>query len=367
MPEPTDPLLPKDFVQRNIDADEWDDFMRKQIKELMEEKPKPPGADAAFGRGQRGVGTEPDVPGAPSSVGRAQRNIPTQPELTPGRTVVDPDFAKPRVMPTPDKPTQIVPPGERPTARLPPSQRPTTVMPRGGAPTAPASPSPSPASARPIRPSSPEGLERIAQRLPKDAVEEARAAARQLARSRGWRRFVPGPKAIAAGLVGAIVGMVAFAVIDYAIDEALRKMGGGYDLSALLPGHGTGRTVPVLATFTRMSRDSSDPDFEPNVVNEDIIVTSPVGGATVIGIPFDGLPEISGFDIHVNRLGKGNSDWLCQLYRGYFICWSTSGAHPLVKGVPTVVSVQFHLPGAQMRDLLSTRSGTLNAYVIVPR
>ena len=116
----------------------------------------------------------------------------------------------------------------------------------------------------------------------------------------------------------------------------------------------------------RTSRDDVAPYYEPNVVNEDVTVISPQDGVLVFGILLQGLPEEFSNDIDVNKLGKGNSDWLCKPYDAYLICRSTSGAYPLVKDIGNVVSMQFHLPGDEVRETLKQKSGARQVYIVVP-
>lgn len=329
--------------------------------------------------------------GASHDFARGQRNVPT--EAVPQKDIPTEKIA-PRGEPTPGAKTEVRSPGENapappgpqkniPTEKLAPSGRPTPgakteVLPSGksgpaprGAepPTVRATRPPATQSPRPpvraIKPGSPEGLERIAQKIPKEVVAEAQAAARQAGRSGLWSKLKPRLRGLVgpAALAGMAIGIIGFGIFEYATNEALRKMGPDQDLTALLPEHN--RVEWISAPFARASRDESDPHWEPNVFEERVTIAAPRAGALAFGISLDGLPQEFTSDINVNDLGDGNSDWLCEPFGGYLICHSLGG-YPLEKSSATVVTMQFHLPAYEMKTYLASPSGSRKVYVIIP-
>lgn len=225
--------------------------------------------------------------------------------------------------------------------------------------------SPHVSGGRAISPDSPEGLERITQRIPQEVAEEARAAARQMSKPSLWSKIKPRLRGIGiASLAGIAVGIIGFAIFEYAADEAQRKMGADADVSALLPS--ANKVVWISAPFTRTSRENAPPYYEPNVVAEDVTITSSEDGILALGISLQGLPEVFANSNNINGLGEGNSDWLCQPAGGYLVCWSTSRGYPLAKGVESIVSMQFHLPADELNKMLSQREGFRQVYLIAP-
>lgn len=167
------------------------------------------------------------------------------------------------------------------------------------------------------------------------------------------------------GFALAAVVLVATAIVYWGINQAKEKMGPPTDLSRYLPDNN--KIIWITAPYSRHSREG-DPYFEPNVVVDETVIDPPQSGILAFGFSLKGLPpEFSG-TIEVNELGEGNSDWLCETYGGYMICRSTSGAYPLAKGLKSVVGLQFHLPGYEVKKMLdSGKSGHRSVYLIPPR
>ncbi|OGZ57308.1 MAG: hypothetical protein A3G60_01545 [Candidatus Ryanbacteria bacterium RIFCSPLOWO2_12_FULL_47_9c] len=314
----------------------------------------------------------------------ADADSPVNP-IDPNKTRVDPDFGKPRV---PPKLPQRIPQGAShdfartqrnvPTEAIPQKDIPTQQIssrgkPMPGAKTEILSPQKSASPPRPVAPSrtidprSAEGLERVAQEIPKEVAREAQTAARQAGRSGLWSKLKPRLRAVLGpvALVGMAVGIIGFAIFNYATDEVLKKMGPDADLSTLLPT--ANKVLWMDAPFERMSRDESDPYYEPNVVNEDVTITPPQSGILALGISLAGLPNDFINDTNINDAGGGKSDWLCEPFGGYLICRSISGADPLIKDAKSIISMQFHLPGSEMKKMLTQKSGTRSVYLFVSR
>ena len=191
---------------------------------------------------------------------------------------------------------------------------------------------------------------------PRGAVHRFRSWASRTLKS-NWKKIG------VAGVAGLVLGSLAFFAFEWAVDQTQEKIGPASDLSGFLPSQNN--VLWISAPFMRTSRDDVAPYYEPNVVNEDVTVISPQDGVLVFGILLQGLPEEFSNDIDVNEFGKGNSDWLCEPYDAYLICQSTSGAYPLVKDIGNVVSMQFHLPGDEVREMLKQKSGTRQVYIVV--
>jgi len=278
--------------------------------------------------------------GASHDFARTQRNVPTE------------------AVPQKDIPTQQISSRGKPT----PGAKTEVLSPQKSAP-----PSRPVAPPRTIDPRSAEGLERVAQKIPKEVAREAQAAARQAGRSKLWSKLKSRFRGAFApvALVGIAVGIIGFAIFNYATDEVLQKMGTDADLSTLLPT--ANKVIWMDAPFERMSRDESDPYYEPNVVNEDVIITPPQSGILALGISLAGLPSDFINDTNINDAGSGKSDWLCEPFGGYLICRSTSGADPLIKNIKSIISMQFHLPGNEIKKMLAQKSGTRSVYLIVSR
>lgn len=313
------------------------------------------------------------------------------PNPNPDETAYDPDFGKPRVPPKlPQRipqgashdfargqrnvPTEAVPQKEIPTAKIAPRGKPTPgakteVLSSGKSGPAPRASSPTEirgprAPVRTIKPGSPEGLERTAQKIPQEVAQEAQAAARQMGKSGIWSKIKPRLKGIGvAGLVGIAIGLIGFGIFEYATNEALKKMGPDADLSSLLPS--ANKVIWITAPFTRVSRDESAPDYEPNVFAEEVTITPPESGILAFGISLEGLPADFTNSININDLGEGNSDWLCQPFGGYLVCRSTSRGYPLMKDLKNIVSMQFHLPDYELQQYLQVPSGSRSVYLIV--
>ncbi len=226
-------------------------------------------------------------------------------------------------------------------------------------------PKPTPTTTQPppriIKPSSPEGLERIAQKIPKEVVEEARTVEQQMVRAKKLSRILKGIGI--ASLAGAVIGLAAFAIYEYSINKVLNKIGPETDLSSLLPS--SRQVIWLSAPYTRHGREEVEPYYEPNVVAEDIIINPPQNNILAFGIALQGLPDQFTNSTNINELGEGNSDWLCETYGGYLICRSTSAAYPLQKGIQSVVSLQFHLPALEVQQMLAQPSGTRQVYLII--
>lgn len=167
------------------------------------------------------------------------------------------------------------------------------------------------------------------------------------------------------GFAMAAVVLVATAIVYWGINRAKEKMGPTSDLSSYLPT--ANQVIWVEAPYSRYSREEADPYFEPNVVTEDIVIDSPQNGILAFGISAAGLPESFSNDININELGQGNSDWLCEDFKGYLICRSISKSYPLKKGLESIVSLQFHLPGHEVKKMLQSASGVRSVYLTVPK
>ncbi len=166
------------------------------------------------------------------------------------------------------------------------------------------------------------------------------------------------------GFATVAIVLVATTIAYWAINQAKEKMGPASDLSRYLPNNN--KVILITAPYSRHSREG-DPYFEPNVVADETVVDPPQSGILAFGFSLKGLPpEFSG-TIDVNELGEGNSDWLCEPYGGYMICRSTSGAYPLIKGLKSVVGLQFHLPEYEVKKMLAERNGSRSIYLIIPR
>lgn len=183
-------------------------------------------------------------------------------------------------------------------------------------------------------------------------------------RTSWWSRLRPAGK-VGVGLVGAAIVILGFAAIYWAFEKAHQKMGEGADLSMFLP---KGNKVAwISAPYTRRAREAVAPFYEPNVVADDIIIRSSCDNVVAFGISLQGLPEEFANSTNINELGEGNSDWLCESFGGYLICRSLSDSYPLIKDKTSVVTLQFHLPAEEMRQLLKFTSGTRSAYLITGR
>jgi hypothetical protein len=170
-------------------------------------------------------------------------------------------------------------------------------------------------------------------------------------------------KGIAAAAGAALVGWIGVEIYEYATNEAMKKIEPKDDLTEFLPSRA--RVIWIDVPFARRSRDMSDPEFEPNVANEDFTIVAPEGKILALGIPLEGRPTVFASDCDINGMGAGRSDWYFQSFGGYYIGRSMSGAHPLKKGATTVVSIQYHMPGYELNQFVGRRSGTVRIYLVV--
>ncbi len=196
-----------------------------------------------------------------------------------------------------------------------------------------------------------------------------KAPASEPQRSSSWKAGSSRAASILKGLavaVGAmLVGWIGIELYDYATSEALKKMGPEDDLTAFIPT--SAKVVWIDATFSRRSRDMSEPEFEPNVANEDFTIVPTQGAILALGIPLEGRPTVSASDCDINGMGVGNSDWFFQSFGGYYIGRSMSAAHPLRKGEKSVISVQYHMPGYELNRFVAQRTGVVRVYLVVQR
>jgi hypothetical protein len=178
-----------------------------------------------------------------------------------------------------------------------------------------------------------------------------------------WSKVRPILKGVGVkGFAIATLVLVATAIAYWGINQAKEKMGPPTDLSRYLPDKN--KIIWITAPFTRLSRDD-DPYFEPNIVAEKITIKSSADNIFAFGISLQGLPELFTNDVDINELGIGNSDWLCESFRGYLICRSMSLSHPLEKDKISEITLFFHLPGYEMERMLQIKNGNLPAYLIV--
>jgi len=285
-----------------MEEDEFEDYMKRVLRDLFEpEKPPParlPGE--SFGRGQRNVPTAPDLPAKP----------PTPPSRFEGLDNLEKaaaedefdDFMKRELKDLAEPPRR---------------------------------PSPRPAGPEPARPP-PAGRIRAARLL----------------------------GAFGLALGAALVAWIGTAMFEHAADDVIKKLGPGDDLTPLLPSNP--KAMWVIAEFRRIDRERSDPHYEPNVVAQEITIVPPVNGVLAIGIPLQGLPPLFSSDCDINRRGAGNSDWLFQPFSDHLIGRSASRADPLRKDVPTTVTLHFHLPGFEAHKLAAERTGAIRVYLIAP-
>lgn len=341
--------------------DEWLEYEKKEVKELLDEKPQKSGAKSDFGR--------------------QQRNIPTESD----KTAYDPDFGKPRPK-TPSKHVVEVEKGVKPEAATRKVQ---------------------PAKLQP-KPTASQILENIEKKAAEEVwEEEIRKEVKELLDEKPQKptkpaksqklgttklaptKIKPKPsKGIGLGAksrsffksvgkvvaVGAITSVIGFAILNHlgvtifeqAADEVLQKMGPETDLSDYLPG-GANKVIWSEVSYTRHSReDMGDPDSLPNILVDKITIYPPQSGIFVMGISVDDLPDFVS-DLNINELGNGNSDWLCEKYGGYFICRSMSKSYPvpLIAGSKSVLTLQYHLPEYELREMLAAGDGTRAIYFIV--
>lgn len=173
--------------------------------------------------------------------------------------------------------------------------------------------------------------------------------------------------------VGAIAGVIGFALLNYlgvavfehAAEKVLQKIGQETDLSDYLPGGARANKVVWSAASYR--RYNADPFSElplSNTAGEEITLYPPQNGILALGISLEGLPELFVSEINVNELGDGQSDWLCESYQGYLICRSLGG-YPLNSKLETVVTLFFHLPAYEVKEMVAAGSGSRAVYFIV--
>lgn len=309
-------------IQRKAQEEEWEEELKKEVKELLDEKPKKQGAKSDFGRGQRDVATEAD------------------------KTVYDRDFGKPKT----DASKILDNVGNRATEEE---------WEEG------------------IRKEVKEFLDEKP-RKSLGGSKQAGQGTTKIARAK-IRPKTAGVKLKAGSFlknvgkivsIGAIAGVIGFAIIDHigvavfenAADKVLEKIGGETDLSDYLPSVAN-KVVWSEAFYLRFDRDMGENPL-PNVVAEEITFYPPKNGIMAFGIALGNLPDFVP-DINVNGLGNGNSDWLCEKFQGYFICRSMSESYPLVSDKETVVTLYFHLPGYEIREMLAQGSGSRDVYFIV--
>lgn len=177
---------------------------------------------------------------------------------------------------------------------------------------------------------------------------------------RWWSRLSWKGK-LGAGLVGGtIVGMIAWGLIDLAFEQAHLKMGGELDLAALTPQRN--QVTWISAPFVRTDefRDL------PNTVGEDITIIPPQDGVFAFGFSLSSQDLNLYFtnDVDINMVGIGMSDWLCELYGSYIICWSTTGGASLTNGQKSILTLKFHGAADEIKKLLSQKSGIRSVYLI---
>lgn len=177
---------------------------------------------------------------------------------------------------------------------------------------------------------------------------------------RWWSRLSWKGK-LGVGLVGGtIIGLVAWGLIDLAFEKAHLKTGGEFDLADLMPQRNQVSWISAPYVRTEEFHDL------PNTIGEDVSIVSRQNNVFAFGFSLS-LQELNLYftnDININDIGIGMSDWSCELYEGYIICWSITSGTSLVKNQESVLTLKYHGAADEIKKLFSQKSGTRSVYLI---
>lgn len=174
--------------------------------------------------------------------------------------------------------------------------------------------------------------------------------------------------------VGAVLGVIGFAIIDHigvavfehAADEVLNKIGKKTDLSGYLPGGAKAkRIIWSTASYRRYKSYMGGAPLDTYLI-EEMTLNPPQNGILALGIAVNNWPDdIFVSEINVNESNDGQSDWLCEGFKGYLVCRSL-GSYPLNSKLKTLVSLHLAAhPAYEVDKMIAEGAGSRPVYFIV--